>query len=216
MYKMAIFDLDGTLLNTLEDLADAGNYALSQLGFPIHDTEKYKYFVGNGIPKLIKRILPEEHKAISHKKAHAIFSSYYNLHMNDKTHPYDDIIEMLNKLKKNNIITVVVTNKSAEFADLIVRNYFGNLIDSTYGSIEGYPKKPDPYWVNKAINDYGIDRENIIYVGDSGVDMGTARNAGLFSCGVTWGFRTKDELLNCGAEIICNNCIDLLECILNN
>ncbi len=214
MYRMVIFDLDGTLLNTLDDLADAGNYALALCGFPVHDVEKYKYFVGNGIPKLIERILPAEYKNISFEKAYEAFNSYYAVHMNDKTRPYDGIDAMLCELKRHKINSVVVTNKSAKFAGKIVNYYFGNMIEATYGSVEGFPKKPDPHWVNKAISDYGYDRKDIIYVGDSGVDMETAKNAGLFSCGVTWGFRTAEELLSCGADIICKDCGALIKCIL--
>lgn len=209
MIKMIVFDLDGTLLNTLDDLADAGNYALSELGFPEHDVEKYKYFVGNGIPKLIERILPSGSSDEVKKMTYDKFSSYYGCHMNDKTRPYSGVLDFLARIKRDNITTVVVTNKSHEFAEVIVQRYFGKLIDRTYGSIEGFPKKPDPYWVNKAISDFHIEKENIIYVGDSGVDMETAVNAGLLACGVTWGFRTKEELIAHGAEVICSSCEEI-------
>lgn len=216
MYKMVIFDLDGTLLNTLDDLANAGNYALSKFGFPIHDVEKYKYFVGNGIPKLIERILPNEHKKTAFVTVYNEFNSYYTHHMNDRTKPYDGVLEMLAELKRNGIISVVVTNKAAEFAEDIVKNYFGDLIAATYGSIEVFPKKPDPYWVNKAVADFDIEKNQIIYVGDSGVDMETAKNADLLSCGVTWGFRTAEELMDNGAKFICYSCRDIMDIILNN
>ena len=210
MIKMVIFDLDGTLLNTLDDLADAGNYALSELGFPVHKVEEYKYFVGNGIPKLIERICPSGSSDETQKDVLYIFSSYYKVHMNDKTRPYDGVVEFLEKLKANDIITVVVTNKSHEFAEKIVGRYFGKLIDKTYGSMEEYPKKPDPYWVNRCVSDYEVNKKDIIYIGDSGVDMETAKNAGLFACGVTWGFRTKEELISCGADKICNSCKEII------
>lgn len=214
MFKMVVFDLDGTLLNTLDDLADAGNYALKSFGFTTHATDKYRYFVGNGIPKLIERIVPANCDDKTKNKVYELFCSYYESHMNDKTKPYDGIIEMLESLKIKNVISVVVTNKADDFAGVIVKKYFGNLIKKTYGSIEGYPKKPDPYWVNKAIDDFGLDKSEIIYVGDSGVDMQTAVNSGLYSCGVTWGFREKEELIANGAEIICSGCNELKKIIM--
>lgn len=214
MYKCVIFDLDGTLLNTLDDLANAGNYALSVQGFDIHPIEKYKYFVGNGIPKLIERILPQNTDQEAFKKTYEAFCSYYKKHMNDCTHPYDGINEMLERLKKCAIKLFIVTNKSDSFAKEIVKRYFGDLIDKVYGSIEGLPKKPDPYMVNKAICHSGIKNEEILYVGDSDVDMQTAENAGLKSCGVLWGFRERNELEAAGADFICSNCSELSRLIL--
>lgn len=214
MFRMVIFDLDGTLLNTLEDLAGAGNYALNQSGLPTHETEKYRYFVGNGIPKLVERIVPEDCDEETRNKVYETFCSYYELHMNDNTAPYEGITEMLETLRNNNIVSVVVTNKADDFAGVIVKKYFGNLIEKTYGSIEGYPKKPDPYWVNKAIADSGFDNSEIVYIGDSGVDMQTAVNSGLYSCGVTWGFRDKEELIANGADVICSDCEKLKSIIL--
>lgn len=214
MFKMVIFDLDGTLLNTLEDLAGAGNYALNQSGLPTHETEKYRYFVGNGIPKLVERIVPEDCDEETRNKVYEMFCSYYELHMNDNTVPYEGIVELLETLRNNNIVSAVVTNKADDFAGVIVKKYFGNLIEKTYGSIEGYPKKPDPYWVNKAIADSGFDKSEIIYIGDSSVDMQTAVNGGLYSCGVTWGFRDKEELIANGADVICSDCENLKRIIL--
>lgn len=210
---MVIFDLDGTLLNTLDDLADAGNYALAEQGYPVHEVDKYKYFVGNGIPKLIERILPDNSDEKTKRYTYELFCSYYDNHMNDKTKPYNGIVETLGLLKRNSIFTVVVTNKANDFAHEIIKKYFGNLIDSTYGSIEGFPVKPDTFWVNKALSDFGIDKENVIYVGDSGVDMLTAKASGLFACGVTWGFRKAEELQEKDADVICNNYNELLDII---
>ncbi len=214
MYKCVIFDLDGTLLDTLDDLANAGNYALSVQGFDVHPIEKYKYFVGNGIPKLIERILPENTDQEAFKKTYETFCSYYKIHMNDCTHPYSGILEMLKKLKECAIKLFIVTNKSDSFAKEIVKRYFGDLIDEVYGGIEGLPKKPDPYMVNKAICHSGIKKEEILYVGDSDVDMQAAKNAGLKSCGVLWGFRERNELEAAGAVLICSNCSELSRLIL--
>ena len=215
MYKYVIFDLDGTLLNTLDDLANAGNYALEKMGFPVHETEKYKYFVGNGIPKLIERILPQNVTDEIKQQTYEIFCSYYQIHMNDFTAPYDGVISMLEQLKQGGKRIAVVTNKADVFAKEIVEKYFGELVDAVYGSVEGFPKKPDPYWVNKAVQDFGADKNEVFYVGDSGVDMQTAVNAGVTPCGVLWGFRQKEELVQNGAAVICGDCSEIIRRVYN-
>ena len=213
MFKFVFFDLDGTLLNTLEDLANAGNYALIQLGFPVHDLESYKYYVGNGIPKLIERIMPSGSSAEMLKKARERFDEYYSVHSKDFTRPYDGIIKMLDTLKKDGIMTAVITNKDNEFASKLIHDYFGGRIAAVYGSLPGTPHKPDPYWVNKALDDLGADRKDVLYVGDSEVDMNTAKNAGLTSAGVLWGFRKEDELTANGADYICSEPDRILEIV---
>ncbi len=215
MYKYVIFDLDGTLLNTLDDLANAGNYALEKMGFPVHETEKYMYFVGNGIPKLIERILPQNVTDEIKQQTYEIFCSYYQIHMNDFTAPYDGVISMLEQLKQGGKRIAVVTNKADTFAKEIVKRYFGELVDAVYGSVEGFPKKPDPYWVNKAVLDFDADKNEVFYVGDSGVDMQTAVNAGVTPCGVLWGFRQKEELVQNGAAVICSNCSEIIRRVYN-
>lgn len=216
MYKGVIFDLDGTLLNTLTDLAYAGNYTLEKMGLPVHNIDKYRYFVGNGIPKLVERFLPCEATIDMREKALEIFCSYYNEHMNDNTEPYTYVFEMLEILKKNHIKTSVVTNKAHNFAVKIVNEYFGDMIGSVYGSKEGFPKKPDPYWTEKAVAEFGFAKNDILYVGDSGVDMITAVNSGLTSVGVLWGFREEDELLKNGAVHICRNCREILNLVFDS
>ena len=199
MFKAVIFDLDGTLLNTIDDLADAGNYALRDQGFPTHPVEKYKYFVGNGIPKLIERIVPKGSGNETIEKTHSIFSAYYEAHMRDKTAPYAGITEMLDRLAEKGIKLGVVTNKAHKFAKEIVESYFGSRFDKVFGERTGFPKKPDPINVNKMIEEWGLDKSEVLYAGDSNVDMETAKNAGVKSCGVLWGFRTKEELVESGA-----------------
>lgn len=215
MYKYVIFDLDGTLLNTLDDLGNAGNYALSEQGFPTHEIEKYKYFVGNGIPKLIERMLPEDKREESFGKTYDLFCRYYDAHKRDFTRPYEGIPELLKRLSEIGVRTAVVTNKGDEFAGKLIDDIFGGLIERTYGSIEGIPKKPDPFLVNRAISDFGADKREVLYVGDSGVDMETALNAGLDSCGVLWGFRGREELVENGAKALVTNTEELLYKILN-
>ena len=216
MYKCVIFDMDGTLLNTLDDLADSGNYTLQKFGLPVHDVEKYRYFVGNGIPKLVERFMPEGTSEEKLKEAFDIMCSNYNKHMNDKTRPYDNVVEMLKILKSENTMVFVVTNKADAFAKEIVKYYFGDLIYEVYGNVEGFPKKPDPYWVDKIISAYNLDKSDVLFVGDSGVDMQTACNAKIASAGVLWGFRDKDELIKNGADYICGNCSDILNLVLKN
>lgn len=208
-----IFDLDGTILNTLDDLADAGNHALSEMGYPVHEVEKYRYFVGNGIPKLIERIIPSDSSREVYEKVYDNFCSYYNEHMYDKTRPYDGMAELLSELHRKGIKLTVVTNKAHIFACEMVKKYYDSTFDAVFGSVEGLPKKPDPYWVNKALEKIGCKPCDCIYAGDSSVDMQTARNSGIFSCGVLWGFRGRDELLENGAMSLASNTSELMRVI---
>jgi len=204
MFGFVFFDLDGTLLNTIDDLAAAGNYALEQQGFDPYPTERYKYFVGNGIPKLIERILPIGSPQELRDKTHELFSEYYGKHSEDMTRPYDGIPELIDELYERGIKTAVITNKDHIFSSELIRRYFGDKITAVYGSVPGIPHKPDPQIVNKALTELGAAREDVLYVGDSGVDMQTAVNAGLTSVGVLWGFRKEDELRENGALYICD------------
>ena len=205
MYKYVIFDLDGTLLNTLDDLAAAGNFALEQLGFSPHEVEKYKYFVGNGIPKLIEQILPMGSDRELCNKAREIFSEYYSKHFMDKTRPYDGISDMLRKLRSDGIKAGVATNKDHSFSEKLVENFFGDTIQVVCGRQDGAPKKPDPFSVNYVVAQLYADKKATLYAGDSNVDMETAANAGIISCGVLWGFRTEKELRGSGANYIAAN-----------
>lgn len=216
MYKFVIFDLDGTLLNTLEDLADAGNFALKAMGFPVHETEKYKYFVGNGIPKLIERIVPEKCPRENVEKVHGIFSEYYGKHCMDKTQPYKNISKMLAALNQKSVKTGIATNKDHDFSVKLVKHFFGDKIDAVCGRRNGFPKKPDPYSVNIILEQFKADKKQTLYVGDSNVDMKTAENAGLDSCGVLWGFRTKKELIDSGAKYTADSVEQLYRIITDN
>ncbi len=215
MYNYVFFDLDGTLLNTLDDLANAGNYALGELGFPGYPAERYKYFVGNGIPKLIDRILRPDSSDELREKAHSLFSEYYSVHSEDNTRPYDGICGLLDSLYEHSVITAVITNKDNIYAGELIRRYFGDRVKAVYGSVPGVPHKPDPTVVNKAIEELGAVRDEILYVGDSGVDMQTAKNAGLTSAGVLWGFRKEDELRENGAKYICSSPEQILNIVMS-
>ena len=213
MFKYVFFDLDGTLLNTIDDLAAAGNYALTQQGFEPYPVERYKYFVGNGIPKLIERILPAGSSPGLREKTHDLFAEYYGAHSEDMTRPYDGIAALIGQLYDNGIRTAVITNKDHIFAGELIRRYFGERITAVYGSVPGVPHKPDPQIVNRAISELGAARDEILYVGDSGVDMQTAKNAGLVSAGVLWGFRKREELTENGAMHICERPEDIAELV---
>lgn len=202
MIRLVLFDLDGTLVNSLFDLADSCNYALRQLGFPTHKTEKYKYFVGDGIPKLIERALPKEsYTAEIHKKCLNIFMERYKAHYVDKTLVYEGINELISELKSRGIKLGVVSNKAHEMALIVVNKLFGeNVFDAVYGKVEGFPTKPDSALTLKVINELGCTREETVFIGDSGMDSKTAVNAGCTGIGVLWGFRDKSELIENGAD----------------
>lgn len=201
MIKAVLFDLDGTLADTLEDLAGSGNYTLESLGYPVHKVSAYKYFVGNGIPKLIERILPEaERNESAVNKALNIFMEHYRLHYVDKTKPYEGTVSLINKLSDLGIKTAVVTNKAHEMAERVTEKLFGDSFCAVVGKQESYPAKPDPELTLKTISDLGVKPSECLFVGDSGVDMLTAVNSGCIAVGVLWGFRDEDELRSNGAQ----------------
>lgn len=212
MFKAVIFDLDGTILNTLDDLADSGNHVLSAQGFPTHPTEQYKTFVGNGIPKLIRRILPPDASEEVFEYTLSEFQRYYGEHKNDKTAPYAEIPELLKELKDRGLKICVLSNKQHDLTVEIVKHYFGdNTFNLVRGKMEQFPAKPDPTSCNDVISLINIPKSNILYVGDSNVDMQTAHNAGLTKCGVSWGFRTVEELKSAGADYIADVPKDILK-----
>lgn len=216
MIKLVIFDLDGTLLNTLEDLATACNYALAQCGFPPHDTNAYKRFVGRGIMNLFRSSLPEEtrndHMAEQMKKH---FVPYYNEHKCDLTRPYSGIPELLKKLVSRNIKIAIASNKYQEGTEQLVRKFFGEYpFVAVLGEREGKPIKPDAGIIHEAIQLAGnIAPEETIYCGDSDVDMLTGKNAGVKTVGVTWGFRDKEELASYSPWQIVDNSDGLFDII---
>ena len=214
MYKLVIFDLDGTLLDTLGDLAAAGNHALESMGLPTHDIECYKKFVGNGIPKLIERMLPENSSDEDRQRAHDIFSEYYEKHKSDRTVPYCGIAELLKEMREHGITAACCTNKDHRFAAELLEQFFGNNISETIGAGRGFPKKPDPAAVKYLAEKYSNKGQTPLYVGDSGVDMQTAANAGFDCCGVLWGFRGREELEKFSPEYIAESVLELRSIIL--
>ena len=201
-YKAVIFDLDGTILNTLDDLADSVNYALSYFGFPVRTIDEVREFVGNGIKNLILRAVPKGTSEQTAEKVLDCFKSYYKEHSAVKTKAYDGINECLLKLKQNGIKIAVVTNKAHFAAVPLCDMYFPGLIDVVIGEREGVRKKPHPDTVIQAMESIGVVSSDCVYVGDSDVDIDTAKNSGMPCISVTWGFRSRDFLLDNGATTI--------------
>lgn len=203
MIKAVIFDLDGTLLNTIQDLANACNWALGQMGLPRHTVEEYKQFVGSGRRNLILRMLPAGQSAdpAAVERASSLFDEYYAAHLQDTTAPYPGIPQLIARLREKGLLLGVVSNKPHEFTSRIVEQYFPGLFDQVAGQ-QGALVKPDPAGVNRLLAAFGVRPDEALYVGDSGVDIKTAQNAKTQSCGVTWGFRDEAELRGAGAEVI--------------
>ena len=196
MKKLVIFDLDGTLINTIADLAQATNYALAKLGFPTHEIESYKFKVGNGINNLFRRALPEGEKTDENVlRVRREFIPYYNEHNTDLSRPYPGMVDLLNYLKDQNIKISVASNKYQEATSKIINEIYPTTkFSAVLGQRENVPIKPDPQIVYDILSITGIDKQDVLYVGDSGVDMQTGLNAGVETCGVTWGFRPRTEL----------------------
>ena len=206
-YQAAIFDMDGTLINSLEDLADSVNETLAHYGFPSHTLEEYRYFVGNGARKLIERTIPKDRVSDSDFVSEVLeyYNGCYERRLTNKTRPYDGILDMLERLKLKDIPLGVCTNKQQFAADEIVKTMFPvNMFGAVIGDQKGLPRKPDPTKVLKIAAQFNVKPESVAYFGDTSVDMETAHNAGFLSIGVTWGFRPKSELIESGAEILIN------------
>ena len=214
MIKAVLFDLDGTLADSLSDLADSTNYALSKMGFPSHERDEYKYLVGDGIPKLIERALPVGEKTEENKKkCFDIFMERYKEHYHDKTVAYDGIPDMLSELKEGGLKIAVISNKAEEMAVKVVEKLFGGMFDVVAGKREGFPTKPDPALTLEVIRQLGVKPQECVLVGDSGMDMAAAVNAGAAPVGVLWGFRLEDELLKNGARYIVKSPAEIPEII---
>ncbi len=211
MIKTVIFDLDGTLLNTLEDLKDSTNYALVQFGFPQRSLEEVRYFVGNGVQKLIERAVPAICDKETCKKCLAVFKEHYSQNMYNHTAPYMGILDVLKKLRQNEIKIGVVSNKFDFAVKELCKKYFTDLVDVAIGQADVVPKKPAPDGVFKAMKELRAEKSLTVYIGDSEVDVQTAKNSELPCVGVTWGFRDEKDLD--GANVIVNSPEELIEAI---
>jgi phosphoglycolate phosphatase len=212
MQISCVFDLDGTLINSLADIAASCNFALEKLGFPTYETEQYRFFVGDGAAKLVERIVPADSRTPAVlAETRRLFDEYYGAHYLDKTRPYDGVPELLRELKKRGIKLGVVSNKPDVFVKELVAKLFGGAFDSVTGQREGIPRKPDPSGVLACCREMGVDAACCRYIGDSGVDMLTAKAAGAYGIGALWGFRGKDELLRDGALALIASPLELLD-----
>lgn len=207
-----LFDLDGTLLDTIEDIADSMNNVLQQMKFPLHNTEEYKYLVGLGMEKLVIDSLPEVYREQSIiDQALKDLQTEYKKNWDKKTKPYPEITRLLKELKIRGIKTAVLSNKEHNFTKACVKALLKDThLDIIRGALLTVPKKPHPTAARQIADKLNIPVENFLYVGDTGVDMQTANAAGMYAVGVTWGFRTEEELLRNGARIIIHNPMELI------
>lgn len=209
--KYIIFDMDGTLLDSLKDLQNTLNHCFRKVGFPERNYEEVRSFVGNGLRKLIERAVPQ---GITDEKVDEIlarFKEYYMVHCADFTAPYEGIMDMLAKLKEAGYKMAIVSNKADEVLKVLSRQFFGDYIDVAIGERAGINKKPAPDLVWLAMEQLGAAKENTVYVGDSEVDYQTAVNSELKCISVLWGFRDKDFLEECGAKCFANEPIDVVK-----
>ena len=201
-YSLAVFDMDGTILDTLDDLTNTLNLSLEEAGLPLRTKEEVRSFVGNGVGKLIERALPE------------VFARNYKLHCADLTRPYDGVPELIAALRARGVKTAVVSNKVDFAVRQLAEDYFPGLFDIAVGEREGVKRKPAPDSVFAVMDALGVRREETVYIGDSDVDVETAKNAGVDLIGVEWGFRPREVLLEHGAKVTVKRTDELLRLIL--
>ena len=210
-FKAIIFDLDGTLVNSLEDLADSMNLVLISLNFPVHDLMAYRDFIGNGIRNLVRLGLPEMNRdEQTLTKSYNLMIDIYKHKCTNKTKVYNGIIELLNILKSHNIKLGVLSNKADEYTKTIVQTLIPGYFDKILGLKAEKYKKPNPTIALEISKSFEILPENMIYVGDTGIDMQTSNNAGMYPVGALWGFRSREDLLNNGAKYLIDSPLDLL------
>lgn len=212
-YDTFIFDLDGTLLDTIGDLTNAVNYALKNYDYPQKTISQIKSYVGDGIPKLIERAIPQGLENKNYSDALKLFSDYYNSHLTDCTHIYDDIITVFEKLKEKNCKIAIVSNKSDKYVKILSEYFFKNYVDIAIGESENIRKKPSSDMADYALSKLSKTTDTSVYIGDSEVDILTANNSSLPCISVSWGFRSKEFLEKNGANIIIDSPLELLKYI---
>lgn len=198
-YKLAIFDLDGTVLDTLDDLADSVNHALAVHNLPERSIDEIRTFIGNGARLLIERSVPEGCGKAVTDLVFTEFQTYYKTHGDIKTKPYDGVIDMLAKLRARGVRLAVLSNKPNFAVQILCERYFGGVFDSAAGEKAGVPRKPAPDALYTILADYSVSVSDAVYIGDSEVDIETAKNANMDCISVTWGFRDGDFLAASGA-----------------
>lgn len=212
--KLCVFDLDGTLLNTIKDLGASCNAALTAFGLDPIPLEKYPFLVGNGMKKLIKRASSFEHDSAEFDKVFQLFLNHYNEHSVDFTTVYPGILEVLETLKGRGVKLAVLSNKGDAFVKDLTQHFFGDkFFDIVRGHSELFPLKPDPTSLLNIIDSFGFVRSEVLYIGDSNVDIETAKNAEVFSVGAVWGFRGEEELKSASADALAYYPNDLLNLI---
>lgn len=209
-YGLIIFDMDGTTLNTLEDLASSLNFALEGAGLPHRSLAEVRGFVGNGIRKLVERGVPAATPAETTESVLACFTEHYKLHCSDRTKPYEGITDLLRALRAAGRATAIVSNKADYAVQALCAEHFPGLFDAIAGEKPGVRKKPAPDTVNSVLRQLGADHRAAVYIGDSEVDIETAKNAGMDCISVAWGFRTRAELMRSGATKIVSAPADIL------
>ena len=217
MLKAVLFDLDGTLVNSLADLAEGVNRALATENYPTHEVEAFKYFVGDGMPIMIERALPADEKdPDTIARMLKLLKAYYSEHFADFTCAYDGVPELVKELKKRGFIVAVVTNKAQDMAEIVVKKFYGDTFDLIFGMREGIPGKPDPTMALLAMEELGVKPEECVFIGDSGMDVATGVNSGALPVGELWGFRGEEELRKNGAKYIITRPEELLDIIEEN
>ena len=213
-YQAVLFDMDGTLLDTLEDLCDSTNHALVQMGYPKRDIEEIRRFIGNGAEKQIRRAVPEGTSEEKIMETLAAFRAYYQDHCQIKTKVYDGLLDMLSELKAKGVKTAVVSNKPDAAVKKLSREYFGDRLDYAIGPSDGVRCKPYPDMAEEALKALGAAKEDAVFVGDSEVDVQTGLNAGLDVIAVSWGFRSREVVIEAGAKMIADDARQLEQFIL--
>ena len=211
-FKGIIFDLDGTLVDSLHDISDAMNTVLESLNYPTHTYETYQYFIGSGLRNLVSKALPSTNN--SDEQIEICFESMINEYREIctlKTKPYEGIVELLENLTSQNIKMAVFSNKADELTKKIASEIFPNYFDTAVGLSTEELKKPNPFEAVEISKNWNLKPEEILFVGDSDIDMQTAVNAKMFPVGVSWGYRTEDELKTSGAKLVINNASELIE-----
>lgn len=214
MYKLAVFDMDGTILDTLEDLKDSTNFALEKCGYPTRTYDEVRRFVGNGIRKLIERAVPEGLTVEQIDRVHEVFTEHYKVHCADKTKAYDGIKPLLEKLRASGVKTAVVSNKADYGVQELCKEYFDGLFDYAVGEREGIRRKPAPDSVNEALRVLGMSKSEAVYIGDSDVDFETAKNAELPCISVLWGFRDEEFLREKGATLFVHDPAEIYDIVM--
>lgn len=199
-YKLAIFDMDGTILSTLDDLANGVDYALRENGLPARSKQETRAALGRGVRFLIEQSVPDGLSDAEISKVEEDFLKYYKVHSMDNTRPYDGIVELIKEVRESGIKTAVVSNKIDSAVKELCANFFEGAFDVAYGERPGIPRKPDPKPINAIIDEFGLSKNEVVYIGDSEVDLLTANNAKIDHIIVTWGFRDREFLEQNGAK----------------